>query len=110
MGISKQCTILMDIRSNVHLYGILYKKKEELTMPGKMPTNPSRGGKYSGSAGRNTSRNPPPRTGAPGAHRAGGGCGKKKTIVPLIMLFPFLLIKGMINEYKGKNISRKGSN
>lgn len=97
---------MVEVLRNLHLYATLYE--ERIIMP-KMPSNKSYGGKYSGSAGRNTGRNPPPRTGAPGAHRAGGGCGKKKTIVPLIMLFPFLLIKGMINEYKGKNISRKGS-
>ena len=64
----------------------------------KMPTNPSRGGKYSGPAGRNPGRNPPPRTGKPGAHRA--GCGKKKNIVPIIMFFPFLLIHGMYREWR----------
>lgn len=39
-----------------------------------------RGAARGGSGGRNAGRNPPPSTGAPGAHRAGGGC-------PLLVVF-----------------------
>lgn len=73
----------------------------------KMPINPGRSGKYSGSAGRNYSSSRASMARHPSGKGGGGGfnpppnkgCGGKKTIVPLALVVaapPLAFVAGLL--------------